>query len=193
MAHSKTRRSSSISTIIAIASFLTGRRTRPARPAGGAHPCRPERAGSRAGQRRTHINAHANSSIEDNGAPVDIPRTACAEQQFQEIKDLAIRKKDEGQVIVSGDLNIDFSEDRAYGYAKFPWQVFEANSLPNLRSCYNLYGEKGTGTHGSRHIDYVYFWKRLEDFRYLWMTDYQLVTGTRSDHNGVVATFAIEL
>ncbi|MFG1952038.1 hypothetical protein [Micromonospora sp. NPDC048830] len=99
-----------------------------------------------------HINAHLNASIESNGRPEDLPRTRCAEKQIQDIKDLAVTKKDEGQVIVSGDLNIDFSADRAYGYEKFPWKVFEANSLPNLRSCYNLYGEKGTGTHGSRHI-----------------------------------------
>ncbi|MBV1856361.1 endonuclease/exonuclease/phosphatase family protein [Catellatospora tritici] len=140
-----------------------------------------------------HLNFHANASIEDNGHPVDIPRTQCAEQQFQAIKDLAGRKKDEGQVIVSGDLNVDFSADRAVGYAKFPWQVFEANQLPNLRSIYNLYGEKGTGTHGNRHIDYIYFWKRVEDFQLMWMTDYRIITGTNSDHNGVVADFAIDI
>lgn len=140
-----------------------------------------------------HINFHANAGIEDNGRPENLPRTECAEKQFQEIKELAKRKKDEGQVIVSGDLNVDFSADRAFGYARFPWKVFEANELPNLRSCFNLYGEKGTGTHGNRHIDYIYFWKRVEGSRFLWMTDYRVVTGTRSDHNGVVADFAIEL
>ncbi|GAA1621707.1 endonuclease/exonuclease/phosphatase family protein [Catellatospora bangladeshensis] len=140
-----------------------------------------------------HINFHANASIEDNGRPIDIPRTECAEQQFQEIKNLAARKKDEGQVIVSGDLNVDFSADRAYGYAKFPWKTFEANQLPNLRSVYNLYGEKGTGTHGNRHIDYVYFWKRVESSQVMWMTDYRIVTGTNSDHNGVVADFSIDI
>jgi len=67
------------------------------------------------------------------------------------------------------------------------------HQLPNLRPVYNLYGEKGTGTRGNRHIDYVYFWKRVEDFQLLWMTDYHLVTGTNSDHNGVVATFAIDV
>lgn len=140
-----------------------------------------------------HLNFHANAGIEDNGRPENLPRTDCAEKQFQEIKDLAGRKKDEGQVIVSGDLNVDFSADRAFGYARFPWKVFEANELPNLRSCFNLYGEKGTGTHGNRHIDYIYFWKRVEGSRFMWMTDYRVVTGTRSDHNGVVADFAIEL
>ncbi|WP_405093686.1 endonuclease/exonuclease/phosphatase family protein [Micromonospora sp. NBC_01392] len=138
-----------------------------------------------------HLNAHANASIESGGRPEDLPRTRCAEQQFQALKDLAASKKDAGQVIVSGDLNVDFSADRAYGYAKFPWQVFEANELPNLRSCYNLYGEKGTGTHGNRHIDYIYFWKRVEEYREMWMTDYAIVGGTNSDHNGVVATFSI--
>ncbi|MEV4414282.1 endonuclease/exonuclease/phosphatase family protein [Catellatospora sp. NPDC049609] len=140
-----------------------------------------------------HINLHANAGIEDNGRPADLPRTACAEKQFQDVKNLAAAKKDEGQVIVSGDLNVDFSADRAYGHAKFPWQVFEANELPNLRSVFNLYGEKGTGTHGNRHIDYIYFWKRVEGYRYLFLTDYRIVTGTRSDHNGVVADFSITL
>lgn len=140
-----------------------------------------------------HINAHLNASIESNGQPTDLPRTRCAEQQIQDIKNLAAAKKDEGQVIVSGDFNIDFSADRAYGYEKFPWKVFEANSLPNLRSCYNLYGEKGTGTHGNRHIDYVYFWKRVPEHQVLWMTDYRIVGGTKSDHNGVVATFSLKL
>ncbi|WP_155371326.1 endonuclease/exonuclease/phosphatase family protein [Catellatospora vulcania] len=140
-----------------------------------------------------HINAHAVAGIDDNGRPEDLPRTDCAEKQFQALKNLATQKKDEGQVIVSGDLNVDFSADRAYGYAKFPWKVFEANELPNLRSNFNLYGEKGTGTHGNRHIDYIYFWKRLPDYQLMWMTGYDIVTGTNSDHNGVVATFSIEL
>jgi hypothetical protein len=145
------------------------------------------------GRNVIHINAHAVAGIEDNGRPENLPRTECAERQFQALKDLAVQKKDEGQVIVSGDLNVDFSADRAYGYAKFPWKVFEANELPNLRSTFNLFGEKGTGTHGSRHIDYIYFWKRLPDYQVMWMTGYDIVGGTYSDHNGVVATMAIEL
>ncbi|MGC4902614.1 hypothetical protein ACLQ2Y_25125 [Micromonospora echinospora] len=139
-----------------------------------------------------HINFHANAGIEDgNGGPEDLPRTRCAEQQFAEIKELARDKKDEGQVIVSGDLNVDFSANRARGYAKFPWKVFEANELPNLRSVYNLYGEKGTGTHGNRHIDYIYIWKRVESSRVMWMTDYRIVGDTNSDHKGVVADFSL--
>ncbi|WP_433352939.1 endonuclease/exonuclease/phosphatase family protein [Micromonospora saelicesensis] len=144
------------------------------------------------GRNVTHINAHAVASIETAGRPEDLPRTRCAEAQFQGLKELAVDKQDEGQVIVSGDLNVDFSADRSYGYAKFPWQVFEANELPNLRSNYNLYGEKGTGTHGNRHIDYIYFWKRLPEYQLMWMTDYDIVGGTRSDHNGVVSTFSIQ-
>lgn len=140
-----------------------------------------------------HVNFHANASIEDNGHPTDLPRTQCAEQQFQEVKELAARKKDEGQVIVSGDLNVDFEADRRVGYEKFPWKVFEANELPNLRSVYNILGVKATPTHDVRHIDYVYFWKRVADFQVMWMTDYRIVTGTNSDHNGVVADFAIDV
>ncbi|MEV1015061.1 endonuclease/exonuclease/phosphatase family protein [Micromonospora sp. NPDC049751] len=144
------------------------------------------------GRTVTHINAHAVAGIEDAGRPEDLPRTRCAEAQFQGLKDLAVDKQGGGQVIVSGDLNVDFSADRAFGYAKFPWRVFEANELPNLRSNYNLYGEKGTGTHGNRHIDYIYFWKRLPEYQLMWMTGYDIVGGTASDHNGVVATFTIQ-
>ena len=138
-----------------------------------------------------HINFHAVAGIDNNGSPEDLPRTRCAEQQFAEVKELAREKKAEGQVIVSGDLNVDFSADKARGYEKFPWKVFEANELPNLRSVYNLYGEKGTGTHGSRHIDYIYFWKRIESSQVMWMTDYRIVGDTNSDHKGVVADFSL--
>ena len=141
-----------------------------------------------------HINFHAVAGIEDKerpGRPVDIPRTDCATKQFQEVKELAREKKAEGQVVVSGDLNVDFSADKAYGYAGFPWKIFEANELPNLRSVYNLYGEKGTGTHGNRHIDYIYFWKRIESTQVMWMTDYRIVGDTNSDHKGVVADFSL--
>ncbi|MBB5874373.1 hypothetical protein F4553_007807 [Allocatelliglobosispora scoriae] len=145
------------------------------------------------GRNVIHLNAHAVAGIDDNGRPENLPRTDCAEKQFQGIKNLAVSKKDEGQVIFSGDLNVDFSADRAYGYAKFPWKVFEANELPNLRSSFNLYGEKGTGTHGSRHIDYIYFWKRVESSQVMWMTGYDIVGGTNSDHNGIVAYFSISM
>lgn len=146
------------------------------------------------GRNVTHINFHANASIEENGRPTDLPRTVCAEQQFQEVKNLAQNKKDGSQVVVSGDLNVDYRADRAYGYAKFPWKVFEANELPNLRSTYNMLGVKGTGTHSSnRHIDYIYFWRRVEDQRVLFLNDYRLVTATNSDHNGIVADFAIDI
>ncbi|MGC4806221.1 endonuclease/exonuclease/phosphatase family protein [Micromonospora sp. DT233] len=140
-----------------------------------------------------HINLHANADIETNGRPDDEPRTECAQKQFQDVKSLAIRKQDLGEVVVSGDLNVDFSADKAYGHVKFPWKVFEANDLPNLRSVYNLKGEKGGGTHGNRHIDYIYFWKRVEARQHLWLNDYHLVGETNSDHNGVVASFDIEL
>lgn len=58
------------------------------------------------GRNVTHINAHAVASIETAGRPEDLPRTRCAEAQFQGLKELAVDKQDEGQVIVSGDLNI---------------------------------------------------------------------------------------
>ncbi|MGH3658916.1 MAG: endonuclease/exonuclease/phosphatase family protein, partial [Micromonosporaceae bacterium] len=140
-----------------------------------------------------HINAHANAHIDNNGHPYDLPRTDCAEKQFRDIKALATSKQDSGQVVVSGDLNVDFVDDRRVQYVNFPWRVFEDNALPNLRSTYNILGVKGTGTLGSRHIDYIYFWKRVPEHQKMWLTDYSIVTGTESDHNGLVATFAISV
>lgn len=55
------------------------------------------------GRAVTHINAHAVAGIESAGRPEDLPRTRCAEAQFQNLKDLAVAKQAEGQVIVSGD------------------------------------------------------------------------------------------
>ncbi|SCF24865.1 hypothetical protein GA0070618_4455 [Micromonospora echinospora] len=50
-----------------------------------------------------------------------------------------------------------------------------------LQAVPNLYGEKGTGTHTSgRHIDYVYFWKRVPEHQVMWMTDYSIVGAPRS-------------
>ncbi|MGH3663290.1 MAG: hypothetical protein ACRDT8_10160 [Micromonosporaceae bacterium] len=144
-----------------------------------------------------HINAHANAHIDDNGSPYNLPRTECAEKQFRDIRDLAQAKEGTGQVIVSGDLNVDFTADKRVQYAHFPYTVLDErdnpDNLPGLRSCYSTHGVKGTGTLGGRHIDYIYFWKRVEAYRHMWMTDYQIVGGTESDHQGVRATFAIEL
>lgn len=144
-----------------------------------------------------HINAHANSHIDNNGHPYNLPRTDCAEKQFRDIRALAAAKEDSGQVIVSGDLNVDYVDDKRVQYVNFPYVVLDerdaAGNLPGLRSCYAIHGVKGTGTHGDRHIDYIYFWKRLPEYQKMWMMDYYILTGTNSDHNGVVANFQISV
>lgn len=142
-----------------------------------------------------HINAHANAHIDNDGHPYDLPRTACAEKHFRDIRALAAAKSDTGQVVVSGDLNVDYVADRRVQYANFPYVVLDERgsdgALPGLRSCYTVHGVKGTGTLGDRHIDYIYLWKRLPEHRRMWMTDYYVLTGTESDHNGVVAHFEL--
>lgn len=143
------------------------------------------------------IGAHANASIDDGGHPEPLPRTACAEKQFRSLRDLADAKRDLGQVIVAGDLNVDFVADKRVQYANFPYVVLDERAdpdkLPGLRSNYAIHGVKGTGTHGNRHIDYVYLWKRLPQYRVLFMTDYSIFTDLNSDHHAVIARFTIRL
>ncbi|MGH3729137.1 MAG: hypothetical protein ACRDTU_10330 [Micromonosporaceae bacterium] len=143
-----------------------------------------------------HINLHAVSGIDNAGHPRDLPRTKCAEKHFRMVRDLAADKSRYGQVVVTGDLNVDYVNDRQVRYQNFPFVVLDerdrADAIPGLRSSYSLHGVKGTGTHGTRHIDYAYFWKRQPERRRLWMIDYAIVGGTNSDHNGIVAKFSIQ-
>lgn len=142
-----------------------------------------------------HINAHANSHIDNGGHPYNLPRTKCAEKQFRDIRDLAADMKGRGQVIVSGDLNVDYVADRRVQYANFPFVVLEDRgrtaNLPGLRSSYTTHGVEGDGTLGNRHIDYIYHWKRLPEYRKMWMMGYYILYYTKSDHRGVVANFEI--
>ncbi|MQA25569.1 MAG: hypothetical protein GEU94_08860 [Micromonosporaceae bacterium] len=144
-----------------------------------------------------HLNTHANSHIDNNGHPYDLPRTECAEKHFRGIRDLADSKRSSGQVVVSGDLNVDYVADKRVQYVNFPYVVLDergsTGALPGLRSNYTIHGVKGTGTLGDRHIDYIYLWKRLPEHQKMWMTDYGIVGGTESDHNAVVANFAIAM
>lgn len=143
------------------------------------------------------IGGHANASIDNNGYPENLPRTDCAEKEFRDLRDLAAAKKDLGQVIVAGDLNVDFVDDKRVQYENFPYVVLDErddpNKLPGLRSNYAIHGVKGTGTLGNRYIDYVYLWKRLPEYRVLFMADYSIFTDLNSDHHAVIAQFNISL
>jgi endonuclease/exonuclease/phosphatase (EEP) superfamily protein YafD len=148
------------------------------------------------GRRVVHVNTHLNSHIDDNGFPYDLPRTRDAEDHLVKLKNLVLDKKDAGQVIVTGDFNVDYVDDKRVQYAKFPYTVLEerqvADSLPGLRSHYSRLGVTGLPTHGSRRIDYVYEWLRTPEARVMDMDHAYVFDDTNSDHNGVVARFVLQ-
>lgn len=147
------------------------------------------------GRHVNHLNSHLNSHIDDNGHPYDLPRTEDAEKHIRMIRDLATNRSGHGQVVVSGDFNVDYQDDKRVRYARFPYTVLEerqaAGAIPGLRSGYSQHGVTGLPTHGNRRIDYIYEWVRVPDHRVMRMTNHFVVDGTRSDHNGVVAAFAM--
>ncbi|MDT0212768.1 hypothetical protein Q9R29_02620 [Rothia sp. ARF10] len=147
------------------------------------------------GRRVQHINSHLNAHIDDNGQPYNLPRTDDAEKHIRMIRDLAVNRSDNGQVVVSGDFNVDYQDDKRVQYSRFPYTVLEerqaAGAIPGLRSGYSQMGVTNQATHGSRRIDYIYEWVRVPSARLMHMTNHYVVDGTRSDHNGVVAAFSI--
>lgn len=147
------------------------------------------------GRHVNHINSHLNAHIDDNGSPYDLPRTVDAEKHIRMIRDLAVNRSAHGQVVVSGDFNVDYQDDKRVGYAHFPHAVLEerqaTGAIPGLRSGYSQLGVTNLGTHGNRRIDYIYEWVRVPSSRLMTMTGHSVVDGTRSDHNGVVASFSI--
>ena len=147
------------------------------------------------GRKVNHINSHLNAHIDDNGSPYDLPRTTDAEKHIRMIRDLAVDRSTQGQVVVSGDFNVDYQDDKRVQYSRFPYTVLEerqaAGAIPGLRSGYSQMGVTNQATHGSRRIDYIYEWVRVPSSRLMEMTNHYVVDGTRSDHNGVVAAFAM--
>lgn len=147
------------------------------------------------GRHVNHVNSHLNAHIDDNGSPYDLPRTADAEKHLRMIRDLAVNRSAHGQVVVSGDLNVDYQDDKRVQHAGFAYSVLEerqaSGAIPGLRSGYSQLGVTNLGTHGNRRIDYVYEWVRVPSSRLMQMTNHYVVDGTRSDHNGVVAAFSM--
>lgn len=148
------------------------------------------------GRRVNHINSHLNAHIDDNGSPYNLPRTDDAEKHIRMIRDLAANRADDGQVVVSGDFNVDYQDDKRVQYSRFPYTVLEerqaSGAVPGLRSGYSQMGVTNLPTHTSqRRIDYIYEWVRVPSSRLMRMTNHYVVDGTRSDHNGVVAAFEL--
>lgn len=147
------------------------------------------------GRHVNHVNSHLNAHIDDNGHPYDLPRTVDAEKHIRMIRDVAATRAGHGQVVVSGDFNVDYEDDKRVQYARFPYTVLEerqaGGAIPGLRSGYSQHGVTSLPTHGNRRIDYIYEWVRVADHRLMRMTNHYVVNGTNSDHNGVVAAFSM--
>jgi hypothetical protein len=147
------------------------------------------------GRKINHVNSHLNAHIDDDGSPYALPRTDDAEKHIRMIRDLAVARSSEGQVVVSGDFNVDYVDDTRVRYSRFPYTVLEERqapgAIPGLRSGYSQLGVSNLPTLGNRRIDYIYEWVRVAGSRLMRMTNHYVVDGTRSDHNGVVAAFNI--
>jgi endonuclease/exonuclease/phosphatase family protein len=141
------------------------------------------------GRNLVHVNTHPNSHIDDAGHPYDLPRTRDAEDHFARILQLVRNKAGEAQVVVTGDFNVDYVDDKRVQYGKFPYTVLEERqgALPGLRSSYSRVGLPTLGTHGNRRIDYVYAWVRTPETRVMDLEEHYVLTGQKSDHDALVA------
>lgn len=150
----------------------------------------------------THLNVHLQRGIERGGHPggkFKDDRVEGAKSQLREAQKMATYALGGGEVIVTGDLNIDYLKDSDVQDPSFPFKAWEHGGTrrgPELRSCYSTFGTRPGGTHGRpgkrRYIDYVYEFARSRNERRLAMRGYQFVDLERSDHDAVLAHFAID-
>lgn len=148
------------------------------------------------GRTLVHVNTHVNSAIEDftngrPGHPTNLPRTDDAELHIRRIRELVRNKADTNEVVVTGDFNVDYVPDQRVQYANFPYVALEnrQEGTPGIRSSYSRLGVTTLGTHGDRHIDYVYAWLRTPGARVMDMEEHYVFADTESDHNGLVTRF----
>lgn len=87
------------------------------------------------------------------------------------------------QVITVGDYNIDAQKDAKTRDPDMPFVKF---GKVNVRSSYYELGYPQLGTHGDRHIDYV--WYRVDHTRFK-PTTQTVLTGLSSDHRALVVRF----
>lgn len=153
------------------------------------------------GRQLIHIGVHLPPGIDDGGRPSGkAANVACAEKAIDAVKDKAVNRAkrtgaEETEVVVTGDLNIDYEDDARVKYAQFPFVQLDekdlASTVPSLRSNWARFGTAGyPDTFGQRKIDYVYFWKRAEGRMNLWMSS-QKVVGLNSDHKAVIVSMTV--
>jgi hypothetical protein len=150
----------------------------------------------------THLNVHLQRGIEKGGHPggrFHDDRVAGAQAQIDQALKMATYALGGSEVVLSGDLNIDYVKDSKVKDPSFPFMAWEHGGTrrgPELRSCYSTFGVKPGGTHGAsgkrRYIDYIYEYARTRSKRKLAMRGYQFVDLLYSDHDAVLAQFAID-
>lgn len=132
------------------------------------------------------LNSHANSHIEKAGHPRrTLSRTKRAEEHFAALVNIARYLGTQGEVFVTGDLNVDYRADRRVQYPRFPYVTLRnAHLIP----CWSWANGVTGGTHGARRIDYVYHRRssNIEPRAVRILRD-----GYRSDHKPVLATYTI--
>ena len=121
-----------------------------------------------------------------------------AKTQFAKLKAFATSKAALGDVILVGDLNVDYRKDKLTAREGYPWAVLESagsTSTASLRSTWSLLGlpaDSSQGTRGpnsARVIDYQYLW--VGKGARLYATSQRLELGTRSDHYQLHTTYAL--
>lgn len=145
------------------------------------------------GMRLCHLHTHLNSHIDNGGRPYQLPRTQDAERHLRILARRARAFAKVGQVVVTGDFNVDYADDSRVKYRNFPFAVLEGGDKRvrgGLRSNWSRFGAKGKGTIGNSHFDYIYLWERPGEQRLNWVSNTMLAKG-HSDHRAVVAKLAV--
>lgn len=157
------------------------------------------------GRTLVHIGIHLPPSIDAKGHPSsNTENVNCAVKTIDTVKAMVVdlgrqSGADRVEIVVTGDLNIDFVTDKKVRYRDFPYVRFDESddpaTVPSLRSGWAKFGTAGSSaTFGSasegRYIDYVYFWKRT--IPKLTLDSQRVVGGLNSDHRAVVARMSLE-
>lgn len=145
------------------------------------------------GMRLFHVHTHLNSHIDNGGHPYHLRRTEDAQRHLRMLRDKVNGFAKIGQVVVTGDLNVDYADDSRVKYQHFPYAVLEGGTKGvrgGLRSGWSRFGAVGKGTINHSHFDYIYLWERKGPQRLTWVSHQMLVKG-HSDHRAVVAKFSV--
>ncbi|WP_139978270.1 endonuclease/exonuclease/phosphatase family protein [Nocardioides litoris] len=148
-----------------------------------------------------HLPPHIESRVRPKAPDGRLP--SVFDQIFTTAVGAALSAQAGLEVVLTGDLNIDYARDsdRTGGRKptpQFPFAMFEdkakRSALPSLRSCYTIHGVKGSGTHGSggrRHIDYVYHFIKPRGQNRLQSRGYSYLRNLHSDHDAVLSTSTV--